>query len=421
MISRLCQPKRTVGMGASIRRRCLIADWVADAYGQVSPALALLMHNMVIKELGFCRQTESGRSIMKTRVRRLQSLPVIALFALLLTGGNVSAAGFSSLYTFGDSLSDVGSSSSAEMSLYKRLADNCFFSCPPYFEGRVSNGIVATEYLADSLVPGGRMGANFHSYAFAGATSGVGNSGDGGTATQPGNLLPDQIPFPLIIPGILPLPGMKQEMEQYMKDSGGQADPNALYFVWGGANDYLSHENLTTLGAAQLAAQNIGGYVSELAAAGARHILVPNLADLGRTPFARVEGEEAEGRAFSLSFNETLAGQLDDVSARFPTADIFQFDTYSFLNGVIENPLEYKFTDVQNSCLALDCGDAGNAGSFLYWDEFHPTTYAHSVIASAFASAVPEPEIFAMLIGGLFVLGIASSRQRKVEYARGKI
>ena len=78
----------------------------------------------------------------------MQSLPVIALFALLLTGGNVSAAGFSSLYTFGDSLSDVGASSSAEMSLYKRLADNCFYSCPPYFEGRVSNGLVATEYLA---------------------------------------------------------------------------------------------------------------------------------------------------------------------------------------------------------------------------------------------------------------------------------
>lgn len=349
---------------------------------------------------------------MKTRVRQVF---LIAILALLAVGGNVSAASFNSLYTFGDSLSDVGSSPSAEMGLYKILGDNCdptHLCSPlgPYFEGRISNGPVATEYLAGSLFPGGVTGANFRSYAVAGATSGVGNFGDGGTATEPGDLLPGPIPLP--VPGILPLPGMKQEVEQYMSDSNGNADPNALYFVWGGANDYLTKDSPVG------AAQNIAGYVSELAAAGARHILVPNLADLGRTPSARVEGEEAQGRAFSLSFNETLTARLDDVGAQFPDTDIFQFDTYTFLNEVIANPLSYGFTDVQNSCLALDCG---NPGSFLYWDDFHPTTYAHSVIASAFASAVPEPEIFAMLIGGLFVLGIAASRRRKLEYKCGKV
>ncbi|MDN5882081.1 MAG: SGNH/GDSL hydrolase family protein, partial [Nitrosospira sp.] len=297
--------------------------------------------------------------------------------------------------------------------------NNCdpFHPCAPfgpYVEGRISNGPVATEYLADSLFPGGVTGANFNSYAVAGATSGVGNYGDGGTALEPGNLLPG--PIPLSIPGILPLPGMRAELEQYMSDSNGNADPDALYFLWGGANDYLAHENLTTVEAARLAAQNIGGYVSELAEAGARHFLVPNRADLSSTPFVSAMGEPAksDARTFSLEFNEELAAQLAGVSAQFPAADIFQFDTYSFLNGVIANPLSYGFTDVQNSCLALDCGDAGNADSFLYWDDFHPTTYAHSVIASAFASAVPEPEIFAMLIGGLFVLGIAASRRREL-------
>ncbi|SCY01734.1 PEP-CTERM protein-sorting domain-containing protein [Nitrosospira sp. Nl5] len=334
---------------------------------------------------------------MKTRVL------FVALFALL-TGGSVSAAPFGSLYAFGDSLSDVGSSPSAEMSIYKILANNCdpSHSCPPYFEGRISNGPVATEYLAGSLFPGGVTSANFHSYAVGGSTTGIGNIGDGGTATEPGDLLP--IP----VPGIFPLPGMKGELEQYMEDSGGHADSNALYFVWGGGNDYLTNDSPI------MAARNVSGYVGELAAAGAKHILVPNLGDLGQTPFARTQGDavQTQAQAFSLSFNEELASQLGTLSAQFPTTDIFQFDTYSFLNGVIADPLSYGFTDVQNACLAVSCTDPG---SFLYWDDFHPTTYAHSVIASGLAAAVPEPGIFAMFIGGLFVLGIAASRRREVE------
>ena len=348
---------------------------------------------------------------MKTRV------PFVALLVLLLSGGNVWAASFSSLYAFGDSLSEVGSNPSAEMGLYKILGNNCdptHLCSPlgPYFEGRISNGPVATEYLAGSLFPGGGTSANFHSYAVAGATSGVGNFGDGGTATKPGTLLPGPIPLP--VPGILPLPGMKAELEQYMKDSGGQADPNALYFVWGGGNDYLTQDSPVG------AAQNIGGYVSELAAAGAKHILVPNLADLGRTPFAKAEGEEAQGQAFSLSFNETLAARLGDVSAQFPDTNIFQFDTYSFLNGVIADPSGQDFTNVQDSCLALNCdppGEPDTSSGFLYWDDFHPTTHGHAVIASDFASTVPEPGIVAMFIGGLFVLGVAGRRRRKIEYS----
>lgn len=346
---------------------------------------------------------------MKIRV------PFVAFLMLLLSGGTVSAASFSGLYTFGDSLSDVGSSPSAVMSLYKTLADNCDPShpCGPYFEGRISNGPVASERLAEILFPG-MTETKFLSYAVAGATSGIGNFGDGGTATKPGDLLP--IP----VPGIFPLPGMKGELEQYAKDSGGKADPNALYLVWGGANDYLTHDNAT------LAAQNIGGYIGELAGMGARHFLVPNVGDVGRTPFAITHNDVVNAHNFSLAFNAELATQLGDLSSQFPSADIYQFDTYSFLNGVIANPGANDFINVQDSCLALGCGDPGNPASpdsygFLYWDDFHPTTHGHAVLASAFASTVPEPGIVAMFMSGLFVLGIAGKRRRKFKHSRDLI
>ncbi len=74
---------------------------------------------------------------------------------------------------------------------------------------------------------------------------------------------------------------MKQELDMYLRDSAGAADPGALYFVWGGGNDYLTKDSPVE------AAQNIGGYVSTLAAAGARHFLVPNLPDLTLTPSLR--------------------------------------------------------------------------------------------------------------------------------------
>lgn len=338
-----------------------------------------------------------------------------AFFALLLTGGYVGAAPFSGLYTFGDSLSDVGKNPSAVMSLYEILAGNCdpTHPCAPfgdYFEGRISNGPVATEYLAGSLFPGAVSPTNFHSYAVAGATSGIGNYGDGGSATKEGDLIP--IP----VPGIFPLPGMKGEVEQYMEDigsTGGQADPNALFFVWGGANDYLTHDSPV------LAARNIAGYVEELAGAGARHFLVPNLADISRTPAVNTlgEAEKSNAQMFSIVFNNELASQLEGVNAQFPDASIFQFDTYTFLNGVIANPSDpdYRLTDIQNACLTSE--PCASPDSFLYWDDFHPTTRGHAILASAFASAVPESEMMAMFLAGLFVLGIACNRRRKFEHA----
>ncbi|MBA2658034.1 MAG: SGNH/GDSL hydrolase family protein [Nitrosospira sp.] len=329
--------------------------------------------------------------------------------AVLLTGGNVWAAGFSGLYTFGDSLSDVGDSPSAVMSIYKSLGGNCdpFHPCGPfgpYDHGRFTNGPVASEYLAAALfpTPPGVATPNFYSYAVGGATSGIGNYGDGGTATKAG----DKIPLP--VPGIFPLPAMQGELQQYMKDSGGMADPNALYFVWGGANDYLTHDD------PKLAAQNISGYVSELAAAGANHFLVPNLADLGRTPFAITHNDVGAAQSFSLQFNAELAAQLGTVSSAFPAAHIFQFDTYSFLNGVIQNPGSFGFTDVQNSCLD-GLSPCGSPDSHLFWDDFHPTTKGHGIIGSAFASAVPEPEMVLMYSMGLLVLGMAGSKRRPLK------
>jgi GDSL-like Lipase/Acylhydrolase len=125
---------------------------------------------------------------------------------------------------------------------------------------------------------------------------------------------------------------MFQELALYVSLSGGVADPNALYFVWGGANDLLTRDSPVA------GAQNIAGYVAELAMDGATHFLVPNLPNLGLTPFVQSLGPAgvAAAQGFSLAFNATLAAQLDSLRQQFPNRDITEFDIYS--SSIMSSP-----------------------------------------------------------------------------------
>jgi phospholipase/lecithinase/hemolysin len=331
------------------------------------------------------------------------STTVVAL-AVLLFGGSASAATpFSSLIVFGDSLSDAGDNPSAVTSLYKRLGGNCdpLHPCSPfgsYDDGRFSNGPVASEHLAKNLFPAGVNTTNFQGYAVAGATSGNHNIGN------------DADPF-----GILNLPGMQQEVNLYMSNTGGAADPNALYFVWGGSNDYLIHDSPVQ------AARNIGNYVNVLAAAGARNFLVPNLPDLGLTPSARMDGEVSLAHDYSVVFNTELASQLGSLDATLPAINIHRFDTFALLNDVVQNSVNYGLTDVTNPCFTLLGITCDNPETRLFWDDFHPTTAAHAILAAGFATAVPEPAAIFMFMLGLLVLASAVNRRQKAVYACNRL
>ena len=303
-----------------------------------------------------------------------------------LTSVGVLAGPFSSLYVFGDSLSDGGNNPSAVMSIFKLLGNNCDpgHPCPPYVNGHYTNGSVAVEYLAESVLPRGANPTNFFNFAVSGATTGIGNFGDGGTATTP---------------GLFDLPGMQQQLGLYLSMSGGTADPNALYFVWGGANDFL------TLDSPIDAAENVAGHVQTLLLAGAEHILVPNLPNIGLTPFANIAGVATESQFFSAVFNASLESLLNDLIVSFQSANIVQFDTFSFFEDVVNYPNSFGFLNAQDGCLLVACTVPEN---FVYWDDFHPTTQAHSVLAAAFANAIPLPgTIFLFAIGLLVLVGFS--------------
>lgn len=287
---------------------------------------------------------------------------------------------YSAVYAFGDSLSDNGN-------LYAMLG-GAFPSTPPYFGGRFSNGILAVEYLA------GMLNAPLTDYAVAGARTGLGNYAEEQLqALYPGLDLPDT--------------GVLAQVGAYIAHPG-LADPDALYFVWAGPNDYFSPADLNDGGKAITATENLALAISTLYAHGARHFLVPNMPDLGLTPGLQQEGviAAALGSARSAEHNAALHTALDELSA-LEGIDLRRADVKAMLDAVAADPDAFGFDNVTDVCLDAAACLANNGAGYLFWDDVHITTAAHARLADGFAQAlaVPEADARLMLLAGLGLMG----------------
>src|SRR5690606_32176832 len=109
------------------------------------------------------------------------------------------------------------------------------------------------------------------------------------------------------------IPALTTQVNSYLSANGGRADPNALYTVWGGANDLFAvaggADPATTIGGAVTAQV---GIIGTLQNAGARYILVPTIPDLGVTPQFRAGGAAnmAAGTQLATTYNTALYGAI---------------------------------------------------------------------------------------------------------------
>ncbi|BDI19282.1 esterase [Nostoc cf. commune SO-36] len=298
------------------------------------------------------------------------------LFSFMLPT-KVSAASFDRLYVFGDSLSDMGNIYNATGKTYP--------VSPPNFEGRFSDGSLWVDYVGNQLglkptlltdidfttippTPIPTQGINF---AFGGSSSGLGNA----VVSNPN--------LPGVLKQVLGFAATVQANNQ-------TADPDALYTLWGGANDFffLNSEDSST------PISNISLALNTLVGVGAKNILVFNLPDLGQLPAAKINNRNPT--TLSKSTNEFNLGLAETVSAlsQNQNLNIISIDTYSLFNQAST----LGFTNVTESCLSRpDICNPGN-NKFLIWDGFHPTTSGHKVIADTVlaaieAKSVPEPSI----------------------------
>jgi len=273
-----------------------------------------------------------------------------ALGALLITCllfTNAYASSFTGIVVLGDSLSDNGN-------LYAAI----HYPPSPYYGGRFSNGPVAVEYLSQ------RLGLSLADYAWGGATTGVGNVNDGGTV--------DAL-------GPAGLPGIKTVFQSVFPAT--PIDPDALYIVWGGPNDFWF---VTTPAEAAVAigkaVTNLVTMAGALRALGAKNVLVANMPDLGKTPAALAGGAQASFffTQISLGFNQALKENLPP--------GVHYFDTYSVLTNIIRNPNRYGFTNITDPLINAPPG--ADPAQYLFFDNVHPTTAGHQILADAFYQSV---------------------------------
>ena len=199
--------------------------------------------------------------------------------ALALGTGSLQALEFSDTYFFGDSLTDSG----AFKGNPDARGDAKFTTSPAR---------VWAEHLADF----------FNREALANNPGNPGNTDNSGTNYAQGGA---QVTTPFGV-GQTPSPQnalpISQQVDYYLQGHK-KADRNALYSIWGGANDVFFNMGLVGVGLPPgeaalnmgVSAQDLLGLANGLSDAGARYILVPNLPDIGATPAMLLDAVQRAG------------------------------------------------------------------------------------------------------------------------------
>jgi outer membrane lipase/esterase len=298
---------------------------------------------------------------------------------------------YQEMYVFGDSLSDTGNAFVATTT--QQMVPALPPSTPPYatyWQGRFTNGPVAAEYLWDlmnrkngselapSLTLSARVSKAGVSFAFGGSTSAVSSLS----------------PLGFTVPGLV---GQVQLFDSLL--AGKRAPANALYLVWSGSNDYL--QGMTSTPSDVVG--NVAASIRRLYAMGARSFLVPNLPDMGTTPFVQLKGGGASFTQLSQSHNALLSAALTSLSqelraARIVSLDVFALGAALAASGQASTALpalEYLAPGTgaadclfRNPATCVNINFSAFIAPFLFWDVMHPTTQIHGLIGSAMFNAL---------------------------------
>jgi outer membrane lipase/esterase len=179
-----------------------------------------------------------------------------------------------------------------------------------------------------------------------------------------------------------------------------QAPVDALYVVWGGANDLREAVRQGTQGAtpeqiAGNAVGNIAEIIRTLQSSGAIYFLVPNLPDLGLTPQHVSRGPAVMQLATDLSrvFNSAMESTLQQLESTLPV-HIARLDIATHFQDLIREPLRFGVSNVTEACISGDPFEPGTVcaqpESYIFWDAIgHPTAAAHALIADFALPALP--------------------------------
>ena len=121
------------------------------------------------------------------------------------------------------------------------------------------------------------------------------------------------------------LPSFSSQINQFVSNIGA-VDPNALFAISVGANDYLTQPFALRATNSQVVVNNISTAVNTLIDKGARNIIVSNLPPLGATPQEQALGTAATSNNLSQEHNQNLNIALGAIARNRKDVNIIALD-----------------------------------------------------------------------------------------------
>ena len=362
-----------------------------------------------------------------------------AVLAACLMCASAASSAYTTLYAFGDSLSDDGNASFLNGS-YRSPA----YCSPNFWDSlgcRGSNGKTWVEDLSAKLVANGKLSPGTlkpsYRYPYYGFDFAVGGAQTGTTAGEGvrSTDLPGQIAQFEVWTHFRPAAGALCTL-----DIGTNDVANAL-------SRFVANPTLANTIVVQ-AEKNTVNQIKLLYALGARNLLFYDVPDLKFIP-AYYENRQLRDVAefYSGWFDQQVRSDLNNVGLH-----VFYVDTFDLLKDGNGNPAfftsfgnalgkpfndTFTFTDVTDPCLTGSSPCSATVTSqnrYLFWDVVHPTAsghlltadYAYCTLASncpvhrltaalalGGAPTAPEPSTWAMMLLGVVGLGFAGWHVRR--------
>uniref|UniRef100_A0A6M2EED8 GDSL esterase/lipase n=1 Tax=Populus davidiana TaxID=266767 RepID=A0A6M2EED8_9ROSI len=319
-----------------------------------------------------------------------------------------SAEGTPALYIFGDSGVDVGNNLYIN-TLAKPVFPNGIDFGKPFGtpSGRYSNGRISVDFIAQELGL-----KNFPPPYLAPTTAGDVLLNGVNYASSGSGILNETGSF---FGGVISLENQIRYFNRTRQDiisNIGIRDAKkllagAIYIVATGGNDVAQatpRRNSSSDGLASLDLRldtilsTLRSQLIKLYKLGARKLVVVNSPPGGCLPFARDVLSKPDGcvpleNQIDQMYNPKLKSMLEELTKTLTGSQFVNADSYAIQEDIIQNYIQYGFQDVRNACcyvlgahggivpcatISQVCGDRT---SYVFWDPFHLTETANSIVA----------------------------------------
>lgn len=321
------------------------------------------------------------------------SRPLLACaLALACAHAGAAPSPYSTMIVFGDSLSDAG-----------QFPD---VNGPPGATQRFTNrtgptyqGGSGEEFAATSpMLLGGLLGIKPGDLAPSTSPVLDAQGLPDGNNWATGGYRTDQIYQSIVGDSVIENDGTVYRSKPGYLANGAKADPNALYYISGGGNDFLQGRVLTPAQAAA-AAGRLADSVQALQQGGARYVMVWLLPDLGLTPAINGTPLQQYTSSLSAAFNQSLVNQLQQIDA-----EIIPLNIPVLISETLADPGQFGLAVGQNlvgTCFSGNgCTENSQYGlnsatpdpsKLLFNDSVHPTSAGQDIIADYGYSLLAAP------------------------------